>query len=88
MNGRYSGVSTQILGEEDDAYQSLDVKRSDGKAIVEIAAIQLWRKVLNFGVRSDFALNLLRSGHFILTMAQNEGGRRSAQCKQDSGGCS
>jgi hypothetical protein len=75
MNGRYNGVSIQTPGEQDDADPSLDGKRSDGKAIVEIAAVRLSPKVLNFEVPSDFALNLLRLGHFISKMVQNEGGR-------------
>jgi hypothetical protein len=76
------------VSDQDDADHFLDEKHSDGKAIVEIAAIQSAPKVLKFEMRSDFALNLLRLNHFILKKVQSEGGRRMAQYKLDSGGFS
>jgi hypothetical protein len=80
MNGRSNGVSIQTPGEQDDADPTFDGKRWDGKAIFEIAAIQLSPKVLNFEVRSDFALNSLRLNHIISKMVQNEvvGGESNA----------
>jgi hypothetical protein len=50
-NGRYHGVHIQTANDQTYADPSLDGKHSDGQAIVEITAIQLAPKVLNFEPR-------------------------------------
>jgi hypothetical protein len=49
--------------------------------MAEIAAIQSAPKVLKFEAQPLLALNLLRFGHFIVQLVQNESG----QSKQYSG---
>jgi hypothetical protein len=58
MNGWYNGVYIRCASDQDYADPSLDAKRWNRPAIVEIAAIALAAKVLRFGARSDLALNL------------------------------